>query len=62
MSGGHKCDGCFAWLKMHKDIHGGGLCALHDRRASSDDSCDSWRDIPYKRETKKIKVHEVDDN
>ena len=46
MSGGHKCDGCFAWLKMHKDIHGGGLCALHDRRASSDDSWESWRDMP----------------
>lgn len=56
MSGGNKCDGCVHWIKLHKDVLGGGICDLRDSRASSDYSCKFWKSIPYKRNKNKLTI------
>lgn len=51
-----RCSGCRNWVKWKHDQFGGGLCDLHDQRASSDYKCKDWEPIPYKRV--KFKVDE----
>lgn len=45
------CGGCQHWLKIkHREA---GICQLHDYgQVKSDDSCKSWKAIPYNRNKK----------